>query len=76
MASSKGLEFDHVLIVGIDAQAMPDDTDDDYDQLIKLRRLLAMGIGRARNSVIIGCKEGAYRLLHYLDPGTYNEVNV
>lgn len=76
LASSKGLEFDHVFIVGIDAQSMPNDTDEDYDQLIKLRRLLAMGIGRSRNSVIIGCKEGAYRLLQYLDPATYYEVSV
>jgi DNA helicase IV len=74
--SSKGLEFDHVFILGIDAQAMPNDADDDYDQLIKLRRLLGMGIGRARSSVIIGCKAEAYRLLTYLDPATYDEVNV
>jgi len=74
--SSKGLEFDHVFILGIDAQAMPNDADEDYDQLIKLRRLLGMGIGRARNSVIIGCKQDAYRLLTYLDPDTYDEVNV
>jgi len=76
LSSSKGLEFDHVFILGIDAQAMPNDTDEDYDQLIKLRRLLGMGIGRARGSVIIGCKEDAYRLLTYLDPDTYDEVNV
>jgi DNA helicase IV len=76
LASAKGLEFDHVFIVGLDAQSLPDTSDEDYEQLIKLRRLLAMGIGRARNSVIVGCKEDAYRLLNYLDPAAYNEIAV
>jgi len=76
LSSSKGLEFDHVFILGLDAQAMPNDMDEDYEQLVKLRRLLGMGIGRARGSIIIGCKAGAYRLLTYLDRDTFDEVNV
>jgi len=76
LSSSKGLAFDHVFILGIDAHDMPNNIDEDYDQFVKLRRLLGMGIGRARSSVIIGCKADAYRLLTYLDPDTYDEVNV
>ncbi len=74
--SSKGLEFDHVIIVGLDAQTMPDSADEDYDHLIKLRRLLAMGIGRARSSVVIGCKADAYRLINYIEPETYDLIQV
>lgn len=73
--SAKGLEFDHVIILGLDAEVLQHGIGDDDDRLTMLRRLLAMGIGRARKSVIIGYKpEEAPILVNYFEPGTFNEV--
>ena len=49
--SAKGLEFDHVFIIGLSNEntAHGDDTVD--DRLTTLRRSLAVAIGRARNSL-------------------------
>jgi len=47
------------------------------DQLNMLRRLLAMGIGRARQSVVIGYKPSeASTLIGFLDPDTFEEVEL
>ena len=65
--SSKGLEFDHVIMIGLDGSVLdvdvPDDEDESeegedggYEPSARLRRLIAMGIGRARDSVMIGFK--------------------
>lgn len=56
--SAKGLEFDHVFIIGLAGAhasygAAPDD--DRYDAH---RRLVAMGVGRAKQTVILGTKPG------------------
>jgi len=75
--SAKGLEFDHVIIIGLNAEVTPHGGEEEDDRLAKLRRLLAMGIGRARNSVVVGYKpEDASRLIQYLDPSTYEEIPV
>jgi superfamily I DNA/RNA helicase len=75
--SAKGLEFDHVIIVGLNAEVMPHGGEEDDDRLAQLRRLLAMGIGRARKSVVLGYKpEDASRLIQYLDSSTYEEIPV
>jgi len=75
--SSKGLEFDHVVIIGLNAEVTQHGNDKDDDSLIKLRRLLAMGIGRAKQSVILGYKpEDASKLIEYLDPNTYRKIEV
>jgi superfamily I DNA/RNA helicase len=75
--SAKGLEFDHVVIIGLNAEITPHGAEEEDDRLTKLRRLLAMGIGRARESVVLGYKpEDASRLIQYLDPSTYEEVPV
>lgn len=57
--SAKGLEFDHVVILGVSQQVTPHGDDDDDTDLDSLRRLLAMGIGRARKTVTVGYKPGA-----------------
>jgi superfamily I DNA/RNA helicase len=48
MHSAKGLEFDHVVILGLNAEVTPHGEEDDDDRLVTLRRLLAMAVARAR----------------------------
>jgi DNA helicase IV len=73
--SAKGLEFDHVVIIGLNSEVTVHGDEADDDRLITLRRLLAMGIGRARKSVILGYKPGeASRLIDYLAAGTFNGI--
>ncbi len=75
--SAKGLEFDHVIVVGLNAEVTIHGQEEDDDSLLTLRRLLAMGIGRARESVILGYKPSeASRLIDYLDPETYKAIDL
>ena len=77
MQSAKGLEFDNVLIPGLNQEVTshgPGDHDTDRD---RLRRMLAMAIGRARETVMIGYKPGEESsLISLLDPSTYELVVV
>ena len=75
--SAKGLEFDHVLVPGLSQQVTPHGpTDGDADQ-DRLRRMLAMAIGRASKSVMVGYKPGEESsLIELLDPSTYKLVKV
>lgn len=73
--SAKGLEFDHVLMIGLSSKVTHHGEGEDDDKRTNLRRLLAMGISRARNSLIIGYKpEEASTLVRYFEPDTYEEV--
>lgn len=54
--SAKGLEFDHLLLLGLAEEHTLYGKDADDDRLNSLKRLLAMGIGRARKSLVIGVK--------------------
>lgn len=75
--SAKGLEFDHVLLPGLSQEVMPHGTEAGDGSLQQFRRLLAMGIGRARKTVALGYKPGEESsLVALLDPGTYNLVEV
>jgi superfamily I DNA/RNA helicase len=75
--SAKGLEFDHVYILGLNAETMSHGEEEDDDRLSMLRRLLAMGIGRGKKTVIVGYKPGAAsRLIDFFDDDTYDEVEV
>lgn len=72
MSSAKGLEFDHVYIVGLNAQVTPHGADEGDDLLERYRRLLAMAAGRSRNTVVIGYKpDEASTLVKYFAAGTY-----
>jgi superfamily I DNA/RNA helicase len=77
MHSAKGLEFDHVIIIGYNAEVVQHG-DDDQDALLEgQRRLLAMAIGRARKSVVMGYKPAdASRLVEFLDPATFTSVDL
>lgn len=75
--SAKGLEFDHVVIIGLNAEVTVHGSEADDDRLITLRRLLAMGIGRARKSVTLGYKPGeASKLIDYLAAGSFNGIDL
>lgn len=75
--SSKGLEFDHVIIIGANAELFKHGAEEDDDLLVMQRRLLAMGISRAKKSVLLGYKPSEKsHLIDYLDPATFEEVGL
>jgi superfamily I DNA/RNA helicase len=77
MHSAKGLEFDHVVMPGLNGEVTPHGTDDGDAQFDALRRLFAMGLGRARRSVTVGFKPGdPSALLNLLQPGTFELVSL
>ena len=76
MHSSKGLEFDHVVLLGLSAELMPHGSEENDTQLLTHRKLVAMAIGRARRSVMLTYKPGEEsRVVDLLDPDTYEEVD-
>ena len=75
MYSAKGLEFDHVIVIGLNEELTPHGAAEGDTTLENLRRLLAMAVTRARESVVVGYKpEEASTLVSFLDPATYREV--
>ncbi|GAA1633657.1 3'-5' exonuclease [Nocardia ninae] len=75
--SAKGLEFDHVVILGLNQQVTPHGDGEGDVGLETLRRLLAMGIGRARRTVTLGFKAGTESsLVEFLNPATYLRINL
>ncbi len=75
--SAKGLEFDHVVILGISDFVTQHGTEADDTDLEGWRRLLAMGIGRASQTVTLGYKPGEEsKLISFLDPSTFDAVSV
>lgn len=75
--SAKGLEFDHVFILGLNEEVTSHGEEEEDTSLQNWRRMLAMGITRAREHVIVGYKpEQASILISFLDPDTYDEVSV
>ena len=82
LASAKGLEFDHVFVLGLNSEALPQGEEDgeedgDDDRLAWARRLVAMGIGRAKHTVTLGYKPGEEsKLVGLLDVATYELVKL
>ncbi len=75
--SAKGLEFDHVVVIGLNREVTPHGEDEGDAGFETLRRLLAMGVGRARKSVTLGCKPGfESSLVNAFVQGTYREVDL
>lgn len=56
--SAKGLEFDHVFMIGLAGSHASYGDEPDDDRYDAHRRLLAMGIGRAKQTVVLGTKPG------------------
>lgn len=77
MNSAKGLEFDHVIVLGLSGKNTPHGSDQDDDELLRLRRLLGMALGRAKKTVLVGYKPGEESdLVGFFKPGTFNEVEL
>ena len=73
--SAKGLEFDHVVLMGMEQQHMPHGDEAGDTRLAQHRRLLAMAIGRARRTVTIGYKPATKPdVLDLLDPNTFRAI--
>lgn len=77
MHSAKGLEFDHVVVLGLNANVVPHGADEGDSLLENHRRLLAMALGRARESVIVGYKPAeAASLIDYFQEGTFETIDL
>ena len=75
--SAKGLEFDHVLMPGLSSDVTPHGNEDGDGALESLRRLIAMGVGRARKTVMLGYKSGEQStVFNWIGPETYDLVEV
>jgi hypothetical protein len=74
--SAKGLDFDHVIIIGLDKKGFPEgDYEIGDDRFENACRLLSMAIARARSSVVIGYKEGEQPdVISRLDSAYYDEI--
>lgn len=77
MHSAKGLEFDHVIILGYNGEVIWYREEENPSSIDLHRRLLAMAIGRARKTVVLGYKPGeAPHLLDLLDAQTFEAVDL
>jgi superfamily I DNA/RNA helicase len=75
--SAKGLEFDHVVLLGLNTELMPHGAEDNDTQLENHRRLVAMAIGRARKSTMLSFRpDVASSVVDYLDEDTFETVDV
>ncbi|MFJ5181351.1 UvrD-helicase domain-containing protein [Pseudomonas fulva] len=75
--SAKGLEFDYVFILGFNQKNTEFSEEDKGDQLLVLRRLLAIAVARARKAVFVGYKPGEESgLIQFFQVGTYAEVDL
>ncbi|HBO2745112.1 UvrD-helicase domain-containing protein [Pseudomonas aeruginosa] len=75
--SAKGLEFDYVFILGFNQENTNFLEEERDDQILVLRRLLAVAVARARKAVFLGYKPGEEsRLTQFFAPGTFREENV
>lgn len=75
MKSAKGLEFDHIAILGLSQETTPHGREEGDAQYEEQCRQLAMAIGRARESVLLGYKPGEEsNLVALLDSSTFTLV--
>jgi superfamily I DNA/RNA helicase len=77
MHSAKGLEFDHVIMLGVNSTNLPyDSTRDDHGDH-NLKRLFIMACGRTRKGLVIGFKPGEEsEIVQTFASGTFKEVSL
>lgn len=76
MNSAKGLEFDYVIVLGVDEEYLPhpdatDDPDDPDCGVMMARRLLYVALTRARKELVIVNGPRPSTLMAELDPALY-----
>jgi superfamily I DNA/RNA helicase len=75
--SAKGLEYDHVIILGFNQENTAFSEEESSDQISVLRRLLAVAVARARKHVVVGFKPGEEsRLTGYFQDDTFEEITL
>lgn len=75
--SAKGLEYDHVIILGFNQENTAFGDENKTDQIQVLRRLLAVAVARARKQVIVGYKLGEEsRLTDFFEAETFEDVEL
>lgn len=75
--SAKGLEYDHVIILGFNHENTVFGEEEVSDQVRVLRNLLAVAVARARKHVVVGYKPGEEsRLTEFFRAGTYEEIEI
>lgn len=77
MHSAKGLEFDHVILLGLSDEFLRYEKDRESDSYLTTCKLLTVSITRAKKSVTLGYKEGDKpTLLDLIDDDTYEYVEL
>ncbi len=77
LASAKGLEFDHVVVLGLNGSLVPDELEEDDIRLEQLRRLVAVAITRARETVVLTYQAAdPPQLVDYLGTATFESVDL
>ena len=75
--SAKGLEFDHVFIIGLSSETASFGDPNRDDRQFMLRKLLAVAVTRARKTLVVGYKPGeASELVTFFGAGTFVEREV
>lgn len=75
--SAKGLEFDHVFILGLSQDTTPYNDEQTDDQQHVMKKLLAVAVARAKKTVVIGYKPGEESFLVSLfKENTYTEYDL
>ncbi|EGR3261560.1 hypothetical protein DLI08_17435 [Vibrio parahaemolyticus] len=77
MHSAKGLEFDHVILLGLSDEFLRYEEDSESDSYVTTCKLLTVSITRAKKSVTLGYKNGDKpKLLDLIDNDTYEYVEL
>ncbi|MEZ9451790.1 3'-5' exonuclease [Vibrio splendidus] len=77
MHSAKGLEFDHVILLGLSDEFLRYEEDRESDSYLTTCKLLTVSITRAKKSVMLGYKSGDKpKLLELIDSNTYEYVEL
>jgi superfamily I DNA/RNA helicase len=77
MHSAKGLEFDYVVMIGLNREITDEGGENNEDKAGQARRLLAMAVGRAKKAVVIGYRADQEPLAMQLAaPDTFKRIEL